>query len=104
MEDASGIEGEWRSELPGAPETRAALLVLIGRTYMPFMAANAAAAGAGQKAFEVEILGRPYRRAPFGYQAKCYADVRRRWAELPTDARAALQAPMAESGCLGYLQ
>lgn len=104
LDDASGIDGEWNPALPGAMDVRAALLKLLARTYLPFMAANAAAATGSEKSFEVEIVGHAYRRAPFAYQAKCYADIRRRWSELPDDARKALCPLMEQSGCLRHLQ
>ena len=104
LDDASGIEGEWNPALPGAMDVRAALLKLMARTYLPFMAANAAAASGGEKSFEVEILGHAYRRAPFAYQAKCYADIRRRWSELPEGAHKTLRPLMEESDCLRQLQ
>lgn len=103
LDDASGIDGEWQPGLPGATDVRLALLGLIGRSHLPFMAANAEALASGKALFEVGICGHPYRRAPFGYQAKCYSDIRRRWSELPEEARQSLSPLLTETGCLTYL-
>ncbi|MGH8453293.1 MAG: hypothetical protein ACRES4_08590 [Nevskiales bacterium] len=78
--------------------------MLASHSYLPFMAANAAAADSGQESFETQVCGHPYRRAPFGYQVKCYREVRVRWAELPPDGRESLLPLLTETGCLQYLQ
>lgn len=103
LDDASGVEGEWQAEQRGAVEARRALLGLVSRSYLPFMAANAAALDARQASFELEICGHPYRRAPFGYQAKCYREVQGRWRALPPAARASLEPLLSETGCLIHL-
>jgi glutathione S-transferase len=103
LDDASGIEGEWKPDLPAAAHARKALLALMARSYLPFMAANARALDAGETSFETEVCGHPYRRAPFGYQAKCYREVQARWRELEPAARDSLQPLLAETGCLPFL-
>lgn len=103
LDDASGIDGEWNAVLAGAAEARKALLALAAQSYLPFMAVNATAADAGQESFEIKVCGYAYRRAPFGYQAKCYRELQRRWRELAPEAREVLQPLLAETGCLQYL-
>ncbi len=103
LEDASGIEGGWNAALAGAAETRKALLRLAAHSYLPFMVANAAAADAGRESFEITVCGHAYRRAPFGYQAKCYREIQQRWRELTPEVRASLQPLLTDTGCLQYL-
>ncbi|MCP4960484.1 MAG: glutathione S-transferase, partial [Actinomycetia bacterium] len=74
MDDLSWlpVEGDqgWASfeELPtGATQ----LLDEIGRTYAPFMVANAEALMSGADEVACDIDGQTYRQAPFGYQGKC---------------------------------
>jgi glutathione S-transferase len=103
LDDASGLEGSWNAELPGAADARKGLLALVGASYLPFLAANAAALAAGKERFELEIGGRPWAQAPFGYQAKCYSEIRNRWAALGEAALAGLRPLLGETGCLPYL-
>ncbi|AXQ27796.1 glutathione S-transferase [Solimonas sp. K1W22B-7] len=102
LDDASGVDGEWKPERGAA--VREALLEMVGAEYLPFLLANAQAMEKGEKEFSVRIRGRGYAQQPFAYQAKCFADIRRRWAELPAEARAGLEGVMEKTGCLGYLQ
>ena len=53
------------------PDTIQALLAELGRTYAPFMVANADAVRSGADEVVVDIDGHPYRQAPFPYQEKC---------------------------------
>lgn len=103
LDDAAGVEGDWQPDAPEAVTARKALLGLIGRCYLPFLAANAAALAEDRESFEIEVGDKPYKQAPFGYQGKCYAEIRRRWAELRADARASLEPLLTETGCLGYI-
>ncbi|XOV88321.1 MAG: glutathione S-transferase family protein [Pseudomonadota bacterium] len=101
MNDLSGVEGEWRTDL--RPETRA-LLAYAGRTYLPFMAANLAALQAGSTRVELEIDGQTYSQDVFKYQGKCLDRLRKRLAGIAGPARARLLEILAETGCLPYLE
>ena len=59
------------------PEATVGLLRLAAETYLPFLVANAAAIERGDEKFEVKLLGHTYVQAPFGYQRKCLAALRR---------------------------
>lgn len=99
LSDASGVEGEWLAadaELPGAT---LGLLRHAGEVYLPFLAANAAAMDKGDETFEVELLGRPYSQATFGYQVKCLAELRQRLADLSGEAGERTEAVLRETGC-----
>lgn len=98
MEDLSGLEPADDDWLPD-PAALTPLLVEIGRTHAPFLRANAAAAMAGETAFETGIDGRPWTQPVFPYQAKCLAALRAAHAALPGPARAEADALLAGTGC-----
>ncbi len=103
VDDPSGIEGAWHA--PGAdlkPAARA-ILAEAGRVYVPFLLANAAAAEAGEATFRIEVDGLPYEQGVFKYQLKCLADLRGRYAALPTETRAIIDPVLGEAGCLDFL-
>ncbi|MEM8706844.1 MAG: glutathione S-transferase C-terminal domain-containing protein [Actinomycetota bacterium] len=83
-------------EIPGA--TRA-LLHEIGRTYAPFMVANAEALMSGADEVVCQIDGENYRQGPFPYQGKCLQWLRRDHAALSDDDRARVDAVLAGTGC-----
>ena len=61
-DDASGIEGAWRTG--DKPEALRRLLAMAGEVYLPFLAANAAARERGNEDFSLKIYGNPMPRAP----------------------------------------
>jgi glutathione S-transferase len=103
LDDASGVEGEWRD--PNAPLTSAAkgLLKMAGEIYFPFLLANAAAAAKGAETFSVTLMGRPYSQGTFKYQVKCLADLRAAYARLDASAKAKVDPVLKDSGCLAPL-
>lgn len=105
MDDLSGEpDGEWdEAGAPLRPALRE-LLALAGDTYLPFLAANAAALAAGRDEVALAIGGRRFAQAPFGYQAKCLSHLRAAWAALPVAAAAELRPVLAETGCLPVLE
>jgi glutathione S-transferase len=103
LDDASGIEGAWIDREAPLPAAVTSLLAHMASTYLPFLAANAKALQDGTPEFEVELLGRAFRQAPFRYQAKCYDALRKRRAALPADALRRLDPLLEEAGCLGFL-
>ena len=68
LDDASGTEGDWSEFLIPAVKK---LLVLAGRTYLPLLVANAAAAVSGQPAFRIELEGGPFEQSTSKYHVKC---------------------------------
>jgi glutathione S-transferase len=75
------------------------LLGEIGRTYAPFMVANAAALDAGADEVVCEIDGQEYRQGPFKYQGKCLRWVRDEYAALDDSTRSRVDALLAGTGC-----
>lgn len=104
LDDASGVEGDWRDPAEPLAPAVIQLLAEAGEVYLPFLQANAAALDAGQDMFEVELYGRPYSQGTFKYQAKCLENLRRAYADLPDDARARVTPMLEAAGALAYLR
>ena len=81
------------------PVTTRAMLVEAGRTYAPFMVANAQALLAGSDEVVCDIDGAEYRQAPFKYQGKCLAWIREQYAALADADRARVDEILAGTGC-----
>ena len=75
------------------------LLTEIGRTYAPFMVANAAALQAGAEEMSCRIDDATYRQAPFGYQGKCLGWLRDEYRALTDRDRDRVDAVLADTGC-----
>ncbi len=82
------------------PDDLGPLLAAIGREYLPYLNANAAAVAAGKKRFDVEIGGVAYRGARYSrYRVWCLAELRRHVEQLPEPAREAAQRLLEQHGC-----
>jgi len=81
------------------PSTVGELLGEIGRTYAPFMVANASAVRADVDEVAVQIDGLPYRQSPFAYQEKCLRWLNDAYQALDTDDRTAVDTLLAGTGC-----
>ncbi len=80
------------------------LLGECGRTYAPFLAANAEALMSGADEVVCEIVGldgkvREFRQAPFGYQGKCLKWLRDAYAALSDADRERVDGVLAGTGC-----
>ncbi|WP_394936532.1 glutathione S-transferase [uncultured Ilumatobacter sp.] len=80
------------------------LLAECGRTYAPFLVANAQALQSGADEVVCDIVGldgqsREYRQAPFGYQGKCLKWLREAYADLTDGDRARVDAVLDGTGC-----
>ncbi|MFQ5697987.1 MAG: glutathione S-transferase family protein [Myxococcota bacterium] len=101
VEDLSGHEVEvsdWIAR-DAFPDTLRALLAEVGRTYAPFLLANARALERGDPEVECEIDGRKWRQAPFAYQGKCLGWLRQGYASLAAKDRSAVDALLSGTGC-----
>ncbi len=102
MDDLSWlpVEGDegWVT-LEALPTATCKLLDEIGRTYAPFMVANAQALMSGAEEMVCEIDGQTYRQGPFGYQAKCLKWLRDEYAALTDADRARVDGVLAGTGC-----
>jgi len=101
VEDLSGLEprdDEWLSREQATDRLRP-LLGEVGRTYVPFLLANADALSRGADRVECLVDGRVWVQKPFPYQAKCLAWLRERRAALSVGDRAAVDAILVGTGC-----
>lgn len=101
MEDLSGLEpaeADWLTRA-GAREALGPLLAEIGRVFVPFLLANAAAAAARSETVTTEIDGRPWTQPTFPYQAKCLVWIREQFARLSPEDAAAVRAIADGAGC-----
>ena len=99
VEDLSGLEptdDEWmaRDRVPVAVRD---LLAEVGRTYLPFLVANAAALGSGAARVEGTVDGRPWEQQPFPYQGKCLQALRESYGSLSAADRDAVDALVGDA-------
>lgn len=83
----------------GIAPTTLALLDEAGRTYAPFMLANAAAFDADDEMMHCTIDGRSYSQGRFKYQRKCLQWLREAHAALDDADRRAVDGILAGTGC-----
>jgi glutathione S-transferase len=103
VEDLSGLEpcdDEWLTR-EQAVERLHPLLGEVGRTYVPFLLANAGALSRGAQQVECLVDGTTWVQKPFPYQAKCLGWMREGRAALAATDRAAVDAILAGTGCEG---
>jgi len=103
IDDAGGVEGEWRDPAAQPTAAVAGLLKLAGEVYLPFLEANARAAAAGEEAFTVELRGHRYSQGVFRYQVKCLAELRAAYAALSAPARARVDPLLDAAGARAAL-
>lgn len=98
MDDLSGHhKGEWLADDQyGALHE---LLSEIGRTYAPFLIANAEAVQSGAENVETIIDGRKWRQPPFPYQAKCLVALREAHEALSADSQSRVNTLLTGTGC-----
>lgn len=101
VDDLSGLEVGDDDWLPrdAVPDTLRALFGEIGRTYSPFMVANAAALERGAEQMEFSLDGVRYWQRPFPYQRKCLHWLRDAYAKLAPGDRAAVDGVLEGTGC-----
>jgi glutathione S-transferase len=101
VDDLSGVEADDDAWLrrDAVPATLRALLAEVGRVYVPFLLANAAALARRAAAVECTIDGRAWTQRPFPYQAKCLGWLREAWAALGAEDRAAARRLLDGTGC-----
>ena len=85
--------------LEALPPATHKLLEEIGRTYAPFMVANAHALMSGADEAVCEINGQTYRQGPFAYQGKCLKWLRDDYGALSATDRSRVDAVLDGTGC-----
>ena len=101
VEDLSGLEpkeSDW-IESDQIPRTLSEIFKEIGRTYAPFLLANAKAVTEGKEEWESEIDGKLWKQMPFVYQAKCLAWIREEFGKLDDDQKGKILQILEGSGC-----
>jgi glutathione S-transferase len=101
VEDLSGADtsdDQWISR-DTVPDSLRALLAELGRVYVPFLLANAAALESGAERVECTIDGREWVQKPFPYQGKCLGWLRDAHAKLDARDRDAATAILEGTGC-----
>lgn len=86
-------------DLEAVPTTTRALFEEAGRTYAPFMVANAEAVTGDADEVVCDLDGATYRQAPFKYQAKCLDWIRDEYAALSDVDRARVDGFLGGTGC-----
>ncbi len=101
MEDLSGLEPSEEAWTPinEFPETLKALLLEVGRGYVPVMRANAQAVSKGASEVTATVEGARWIQAPFPYQAKCVGWLRDSYAALPSESKTRVDRLLAGTGC-----
>lgn len=107
IDDLSGVEGEWESLSTDADKLMsspvAEILKLSGKYHLPMLVANAAALEKGEETLSFDIDGTTFTRTAHDRHSFCLPALRKRYAELSGESKAALKSVLAESGCLEYL-
>jgi len=91
-------QGGWDATDALAPTVHR-LLEEAGRTYAPFMIANAEALESGANEMACTIDGQIYSQSPFGYQGKCLVWLRAQYTALAEADRAAVDGLLTGTGC-----
>ena len=104
LDDASGVEGEWRDPHSSLGAGVVALLELAGDTYLPFLVANAAAIAAGVKTYDLHLRGERYPNPTRSYKRRCLLWLKAALAEVQGEPRARLEGILRQYGCWEPLQ
>jgi len=75
----------------------------VAGLFLPWSDANARALAAGETGVELELDGQPYAQEVQKYHARSLQALRLRHAGLAPEARAVVDAALAETGCLPFL-
>lgn len=102
-DDLSGVDGGWQQS-ETAQQAVAALLAMVGDTYLPFLAANANAVAAADAIVDVTLPDGSYKQAPFRYQAKCLKALQTAYKALSAGERGRADAVLSPTGGLAVLQ
>lgn len=90
----------WNAKPGRLPFGWESLLQHMGRTYLPYLTANAKAHAAGQKRFDITLEDVTYRKLPVvEYRVWCRKVLQDHYEMLPESARRKIGRTLAEHGC-----
>jgi glutathione S-transferase len=95
-------EGEFETWASLEPTLMPLLQRQVGRLFMPWTAANAAAIAEGREEFSVELDGRKWTQKPQKYHVKSLAALREKYAAIPD--KQAVDKVLEQAGCLKGLR
>ena len=95
-------EGEFEPWAKLAPSLSPLLERQVGRLFLPWSVANAAAIDSGKEEFTVALAGEPWTQKPQKYHAKSLAALRAKYAGVAD--KAALDPLLERTGCLAALR
>jgi hypothetical protein len=104
LDDASGIEGEWRDPASPMGPGLEGLLVLIGEVFLPYMVANAAAVRSGAPKVSVTLRGMPFLARTASYRSDCLGWLRLALADALAAGAGDLESTLRRHGCWDALQ
>jgi hypothetical protein len=95
-------EGDFEDWASLAPTLAALLERQVGRLFLPWSAANAAAIEAGREEFTLDLAGSTWTQKPQKYHAKSLAVLRARYAAVRE--KDLLDGVLDRAGCLAWLR
>ena len=104
MDDASGIEGEWRNPVVPLGPGVERLLKVIGEVYLPYLDANRQAVQADEPSVSVELRGMPFVARTNPYKARCLEALKVALAEAIEQGPTDLEGTLRRFGCWNLLQ
>lgn len=104
LDDASGVEGEWRDPATPIGPGVERLLKLIGEVYLPYLTANSAAVAASEPTVAMELRGMPFRARTHPYKAHCLGALKVALADAIDAGASDLEAVLKRFGCWDALQ
>lgn len=104
LDDASGIEGEWRNPASPIGPGVERLLKLIGEVYLPYLVANAGSVEAEEKSVSVELRRMPFVARTNPYKARCLGALKVALADSIADGAEGLEATLRRHDCWDALQ
>ena len=106
IDDVSGVDGEWEA-LSTNPEKLMAspvadILKISGKDHLPLLHANNKALANGEQHFSFDINGTAFKREAHERHSPAFL-LCKRYADLSSESKAALQPVLEESACLNFL-